>query len=244
MVFDFTLDSMTKDRTTQATSSPHAGRAIAAQRARINKSGPQIERETNGVIYVKLLSRLETGKKSLASLSLGEYIALVRALEWTQTQFAAETGVAMPEASLPGSDAYAPTLRLPYFSMVSSGLLAGPGGDGEESFVIDPSLPALRGRDVSKLRVMRVNGDAMVSPTAAETIPLGGYIVIEMGAIPNDADLVVAWSSVEGVAAIKQYREGPEVVLRSYSPSGPTFRAGSVDLDVRGVVRWIMRAAP
>ena len=57
------------------------GRALAARRAFLGMSQLDIEAKTNGIIYQRLLSRIERGVKGLMTLKLGEYTALLDALE-------------------------------------------------------------------------------------------------------------------------------------------------------------------
>ncbi len=106
---------------------------------------------------------------------------------------------------------------------------------------IDPSLPGIKGRPKSRLAWLWVNGDSMLSPSASESIPPGSMVVFEWGAAPEHRDIVIAWIEQLEIAVIKQFNEGNEVVLSSYNPSGPVFRAGSYDMDIRGVVRLILR---
>lgn len=237
-----TLDDMPKARSTR-TESSHAGRAIAARRAFLDKSRAQIVVETNGVIYEKLLARIETGEKSISSLRLTEYNALLEALEWSPSVFTESTGVEMPAADpIPGSVPFDASVRIPIYGSVSAGLSQAEIDDAPTDFLsLDPSLPGIKGRPVSALGVLTVNGESMISPVAAQGIPEGSMVLVEWGAVPRNDDLVVAWLSEHETAVLKQYGEGGEVILRSFNPRGPVFRLGSTLADVRGVVRLIMR---
>jgi SOS-response transcriptional repressor LexA len=227
----------------KGTESGQAGRAIAARRAFLNLSRPDIEQRTNGVIYEKLLARLETGKKSISSLRLTEYAALLGALEWTPADFTESTGVDMPTSQpVPGNRPYNASLLVPIFGSVSAGLVKAEINDVPSEFLsLDPSLPGIRGRNVSSLGILTVNGDSMASPVAADSVPEGSMVLVEWGAIPQARDLVVAWLGEHDTAVLKQYSEGAEVILRSFNPQGPLFRAGATDIDVRGVIRLILR---
>jgi len=87
----------------------HPGRKIAARRAELNKSLMDIENETNGVIYSKLLYRVENAKKPLETLNVKQLNALLKALEWTPREFAEATGVEVPGADLGTGNISAPT---------------------------------------------------------------------------------------------------------------------------------------
>ena len=76
----------------------HPGRKIAARRAELKKSLMDIENETEGVIYSKLLYRIENAKKPLETLNVRQLNALLKALEWTPQEFAEATGVEVPGA--------------------------------------------------------------------------------------------------------------------------------------------------
>lgn len=195
------------------------------------------------MIYEKLLARIETGEKSISSLRLTEYNALLRALEWSPADFTEATGVAMPEAEpVPGALPFAPSVQIPIYGSVSAGLSLAEINDVPTDFLsLDPSLPGLKGRPVSALGILTVNGDSMISPVAAQGIPEGSMVLVEWGAAPRHDDLVVAWLPEYETAVLKQYGEGGEVILRSFNPRGPVFRFGSTEADVRGVVRLIMR---
>ena len=56
----------------------------------------QIENETGGVLYTKLLYRIEHGLKDLRTLNVEQINALLRALEWTPEEFAEATGLELP----------------------------------------------------------------------------------------------------------------------------------------------------
>lgn len=235
------LDNMTRQRP----KGTHAGRTVAARRNYLGKSQPNIESETNGVIYVKLLSRIETGKQSLGSLSSHKLGFLIRALEWTNQEFTEATGVSVgyDPKPIPTAEPYVPSVQVPIYDSVSAGLSAATGGDSQvkDYLGLDTRLPNLRGRNHDRLVVMPVNGDSMVSPKAHESIPEGSLVVVEVGAIPQHSDVVVAWIEDENLAVLKRYEEGSDVVLTSYNPNGPVFRFGEKQAEIRGVVRLVMR---
>ena len=91
---------------------------------------------------------------------------------------------------------------------------------------------------MSRLVVLTVNGDSMVSPNAALSVPHGSMVIVERGAMPTDGELVVAWIDELELSVLKRYDEGDDVVLKSLNPRGPVFRAGEHKIDIRGVVRF------
>lgn len=75
---------------------PNSGRALAARRSYLNKSAFDLEEETDGKLYQTLISRIETGKKSVESLNVTEIGLFLKALEWTPEEFTEATGVQLP----------------------------------------------------------------------------------------------------------------------------------------------------
>ena len=112
--------------------------------------------------------------------------------------------------------------------------------DFPDHLYLDPSLPGLRNRRESDLVALRVNGDSMVSERAGMTIRPGSHVIVEMGAIPSSGDIVAAWLPQRDLAVIKEYKEGPDSVLRSLNPAGPVFRLGIEPIEIRGVVRAVI----
>lgn len=219
-----------------------AARALRARRSFLGKTQEQMADESNGELYTRFLSELENGTRSANSLTLPKLRALLKVLEWTGEDFNRETGVEVPTSlPIPGSTPYQPTYSAPQFGSVGAGI----SDDGEPDpdqppFPLDPNLVWLGGRDLSRMVVMTVNGDSMVSPKAASSVPHGSKVVVERGAIPTDREFVVAWIDDLGVSVLKRFDEEDEVVLRSLNPRGPVFRAGDHDIQIRGVVRYVM----
>ena len=92
MSFAYTLDVMSR---TPAKEKPVYGRAIAARRGYLSKSLMDIERDSNGVLYTKLLSRVENGEKHVRTLEIDELRVLLVQLDWTLEDFIRETGVTL-----------------------------------------------------------------------------------------------------------------------------------------------------
>lgn len=220
----------------------HPGRTIASRRAYLGKSGPDIDAETDGAIYVKLLSRIETGKKQLKDLPYSKLRRLMYALEWTPQEFAQETGLELSAPAIPTAEPYTPRFEVPIFETVAAGLASTPSEDEiVGTYPLDPSLAGLRGRNVEHMVVVTVNGDSMASPDVMNDIPDGSMVVVELGARPREGDVVVAWIEAENVAVIKRYGVDHHAVLTSYSHNGPVFRANEYDIDIRGVARHLIR---
>ena len=220
---------------------PDAGANIRARRAWLKKSRPAIETETDNVLYTELQKRIEDGEKKVRTLHVRHITAYLEALQWTAADWERETGITLPESDpVPGSEPYEGGVPVAYYGAVSAGLI-NVMDEAPESYInLDPSLPGMRGKTGKHLGLLRVNGDSMISDNAVKSVPEGSMVLVEWGAAPVDDDLVVAWLEDHSTAVLKQYREGRDIVLRSFNPRGPVFRA-SDDIDVRGVVRLIIR---
>lgn len=220
------------------------GRALRAQRVSLGLTQEQVVELSNGVLYPRLISEIETGKRHVADLSLEQAMTYASILGYAPERLVATTSVTfdLPSAaSIPDATKYTPTLALPHFGDVSAGLHPGDGGMQEQPFYVDPTLSGIRGRSAKHLAAMRVNGDSMVSPKTRDSIPRGATVVVEMGAVAQHGDTVIAWLNGLELSVLKKFEEGDEVVLSSLNPNGPVFRAGEHDIDIRGVVRLIIR---
>lgn len=216
------------------------GAAIRARRIYLGLSQEDIAESTSNVINLRLLSRLENNHKSPASLSLSKYNALTKVLRWTSQEFRDATGVAPVTESLPVASEYVPSHYIPIVGTVSAGLTnLGGDMDGMDTLPVDLHAAGLAHVNHHDLVWMRVNGDSMISESAAASIPHGAMVLVEVGAVAKNHDLVIAWLENRETAVIKQYREASDVILRSYNPSGPVFRITDEPIDVRGVVRLV-----
>jgi SOS-response transcriptional repressor LexA len=219
------------------------GAAIKARRAFLGINAEDVVELTGGIVSLKLLSKLENNHTSVASLKLGRYRSLLSALQLTPAEFEELTGVtaALPEPEeMPNATAFLPTLRIPIAGTVSAGLRSVNVSDATDHLALDPGLPGLRGRASTNLVALRVNGDSMVSDRASNSIRPGAHVIVELGALPSNGDIVAAWLPDRDTAVIKEFREGSDVVLRSLNPTGPVFRLGEEAVEVRGVVRMIL----
>lgn len=235
-----TLYEMTPRR--KDPSDDRIARALRARRSYLGKTQEELVDESGGLLNVRLISEMELGKRSVLTLTLPKLRAYLETLEWTGEDFSRETGVEVPTAvPIPGSTDYAPTLAVPRYGSVSAGINNnGEPDPDEEPYMLDPRLPWLRGRNLSRLAVMTVNGDSMVSQNAAQSVPHGSMVVVELGAAPADGELVVAWIDDLSVSVLKRFDEGGDTVLKSLNPRGPVFRAETHDIDIRGVVRFVI----
>lgn len=233
---------MTNNKPRPPTERPDAGARIRARRSYLGKSRPDIAKETDGLIYVELQKRVEDGSKKVRTLYAGHLKAWMGALDWTPADFETETGVSIiDDADMPGTEPYTGGIMVGYYGTVSAGLGAIEIMDTPEQMMnLDPMFPGLRGRDPKRLGMLRVNGDSMVSPSARQSIPQGSMVLVEWGAAPLPDDVVVAWLEGHETAVLKTFHETGDVILSSYNPNGPVFRA-SDDIEVRGVVRLILR---
>lgn len=235
-----TLSDMTNRARRKGVPPASPGRAIAARRNYLGLTQPDVVDATNNVINGSLLSRLETDRKSPASLSITKYNALVKVLRWTHAEFEEATGAAPATSDVPGAIPYRPGIQVPIVGTVSAGLRHF-GGDteGMDTIPVDLNAAGLEHANTNDLVWLQVNGDSMISESAATNIPHGAMVLVEVGAIPRNRDVVVAWLENRETAVLKQYREESNVILRSYNPAGPVFRLSDEPVDVRGVVRLV-----
>ena len=70
---------------------------IRTRRAELdNKSQLEIEAETDGVLYQRLMSRIENGTKNPIELEVSQFAAFLQSLKWTVDDFIRETGLEVP----------------------------------------------------------------------------------------------------------------------------------------------------
>jgi SOS-response transcriptional repressor LexA len=215
------------------------GAAIAGRRRALGLTIEDIVNVTRGVVNQKIVSRLENDHIGIQSLKVTKLTALLSALRWTVADLEEATGVKLNEG-LPGAEAYTPTLRLPVLGTVAAGLR-----DVEHSMdnptdylSVDPHASGLRGRPAKNLVVVIVDGESMLSDRVSRSIPHGASVIIELGAVPVNGDIVAAWIPDHGTAVLKRYDE-EDAVLRSNNPRGPVFRLIDMDVEIRGVVRLV-----
>lgn len=215
------------------------GAAIRGRRSALRLTSEDVYEMTGGAINQKMLSRLENDHVGIQTLRVTKLTALLSVLKWTVDELEEATGVKLSQG-LPGTEAYSPTLRLPILGTVAAGMHDVVHGMAEpvDYLTVDPYASGLRGRDADSLVVLLVDGDSMLSESAARKIPHGANVIVELGAAPSNGDIVVAWLPDRETAVLKEWRE-EGAVLRSYNPRGPVFRLADTEFDVRGVVRLV-----
>jgi len=85
--------------------------------------------------------------------------------------------------------------------------------------------------------VLRVRGDSMIE----EQIRDGDYIVVESQPDAPDGETVVALIRNQDVTLKKLYRQGPTVRLEPANPAVAPIEVPAEDVQVRGVVRGLIR---
>jgi SOS-response transcriptional repressor LexA len=228
------LDVMSATRIKQK---PSYGLAIAARRTFLGgKSAMDIENETGGVIYQKLLYRIEGGDKHPLELDLKQFAALLQALDWTPAEFARETGVELPTAAMlePSKEAALQALErmevhpdwVPFqvYGSVSAGDKDPEPLEGEVAYFPLEKL-IKKGAKPKDVRVYLVNGDCMISPEAArveKNIAPYDYIAVDTGSRAVPGDVVVAYWPKEDKMVVKRYRiEAEGIVLSPVKPGHP-----------------------
>jgi hypothetical protein len=238
------LESMTIRTSRKGLRNRHVGtpgHALKVRRTELGLTRKDVEDMTGGRITEKTLARYETGVNDLSVMSLSWYQVLLDVLQWTSVDFQRATGVQVGVHELPNSAPYHPTVSVPMLGTVSLGLRdLRTKGDTLDMRPIDQGLPGLGGRPVDKLRLVEVNRECLVSDAAAQGVPEGSMLVVELDAVPRETDVVAAWLPNRGAVVLKVYREGPDTVYRSLDPSGPVFRAQDEPLELRAVVRTVM----
>lgn len=217
------------------------GHALYVRRAELGLTRADVERATNNRVTEKTLQRYENGENDLSVMNLDLYRSLLEALQWSATDFQLATDVNVRAPEIPGAQPYRTTIAVPFVGTASAGL----GHDAEmnhshEMVPLDARLPGLMNRAADTLRLVKINGDSMVSETAARGIAPGSMVVVEIDAVPRDNDIVVAWLPERETIVVKRYRESSDAILRSINPRGPVFRVSEEDVEVRGVVRTVI----
>lgn len=235
-----TLDVMSTKRTPKP--KPYYGRALEARRKLLGGlSALDIENRTNGVIYQKLLYRIEGGDKDPLTLDLVQLSALLKALEWTPQEFSEETQLTLPrsfQTPLPegnavpdASGALDGVRSVAVYDLVS----AGPGGEG--GVIVDTlNIPAKwKGQFVA----YQVTGDSM-----APHIPDQARVVVKVQDYADPGEIIVGYDPDFGTF-VKAYA-GPDddgsVRLVSLNPYYPPLRATA--LRIFGVVKEIRTSPP
>jgi len=235
------LVSMTTEQPTRRIVRPKSpGTAIAARRKYLGLTQADVAELSHGVLNERLQTRIENDEKSVASLALTKYHSYLDVLQWTFREFKDATGYAPAVEEMPHARPYNPSFWVPIAGTVSAGLTSiGGEMDDVDTMPVDLEAQGLQGVNRNSLVWLIVNGDSMVSDTVARNIPRGSMVLVEVGGLPSDGDLVVAYLPKRDAMVVKQYRESADAVLRSYNPTGPAFRAADEPIEVRGVVKLV-----
>ena len=217
------------------------GHALVVRRAELDITRGDVETITNGRVTEKTLQRYENGENDLSVMNLDFYRSLLEALQWTAFDFQRETGVNVRAPEIPGAEPYRSAIEVQLVGAASAGL----GHDAlmnqtHETVPLDTRFPGLTNRAADNLRLIRINGDSMVSDTASRGIMPGSMVVVEIDCVPRDNDVVVAWLPERETLVLTLFREASDAILRSINPRGPVFRVSEEDVEVRGVVRTVI----
>lgn len=233
-----TLDEMSAKRT--AKPKPYYGRAIEARRKWLGSlSALDIENKTNGVIYQKLLYRIEGGDKDPLTLDVVQLNALLKALEWTPQEFSEATELALPKsfqppegnAKLDASGMLEGSRSVPVYDLVS----AGPGGEG--GTIVDTlDIPATW---KGSFGAYQVTGDSM-----APHIPDQARVVVKLQDYAEPGDIIVGHDPEIGTfVKVFSGMVSPGVArLSSLNPYYPPLQASA--LTIFGVVEEIRMRPP
>ena len=181
----------------------------------------QVENETGGVLYTKLLYRIEHGMKDLRTLNVQQINALLRALEWTPEEFAEATGLELPGVTRePKAEDLGMPVEVYTLPLIRAG--AGPPWYQDEAETITLALPELKyPRD--KLFVVRIVGDSM-SPYLED----GDLAVVYQDpGLAAKGKAVAVWLADDGVV-IKRFLGETEdglLYLGNDNPAYPPFLA-------------------
>lgn len=95
--------------------------------------------------------------------------------------------------------------------------------------------------DLSRLYLVRANGDSMFQEGMKRPVPDGALLLVEAGALPQDGDVVLAYIEERELGVVKEYwTEDDAVLLRSYRKGGPTFWSSDYpSMRIVGVVRRV-----
>ncbi|MER3461564.1 MAG: hypothetical protein C4342_00585 [Armatimonadota bacterium] len=229
---------------------PHWASALRERRQTLEKSQIEVAREA-ALLNQTEISRLERGLvHPTLDLGAAKLKALLKALEWSWTEFAEATGLELDFSEQDGlralrSQPYKPGLGIPLLGTVSAGMKSVELYETPDSrLLIDESfLP--QGTRPERLFALRVAGDSMVSEEVTG-IPPGAVVIAERGRHPDSGDVVVVWvrclaENYEG-GVLKVWTDGEDgQVLKSWNPRGPVFRlAECEEMRVQGIVRLVL----
>jgi repressor LexA len=225
--------------------------ALRERRQSLDKSQAEVAREA-ALLNQTEVSRLERGMvHPTLGLGAAKLKALLKALEWSWSEFARATGLELDftqgveSRTFSGPHPYTPGLGIPLLGTVSAGMKAVELYENPASrLLVDESfLP--KGTRLDRLFALQVEGDSMVSEEITG-IPPGAVVIAEQGRRPEPGDVVVVWvrclgENYEG-GVLKVWSDGEDgQVLKSWNPRGPVFRLlDCEEMRVQGIVRLVL----
>lgn len=236
---------------TEWLSAQEAGRIIADRRRELGLTQDQVVDNTT-IRDKSHLSKFERGALHIGRSPV-HFGSVARYLRLTRDQMRAiNPGAIVPEEEADprpqekllrmGAEVYDGFVNVPIYGSVAAGTGAALAADEPEEWMTFDMRELPRGVDAAKLFILVVNGDSMTDEGLLRSIPYGSRILVEAGAPPADAKVVVAWIPALETGVVKQYfSQGAEVLLRSYNPGGPTFWSSDYpDMTIVGVVRRVI----
>ena len=206
---------------------PFAGQQIEQRRAQLGrKSGSTIEQETDGVIYQKLLQRIENGEKPLDSLTPKQLHALALALCWSvrdlQEATKVDLGAFIPTGWVQagqhsGDDVTSSTrVRVPVYALAAAGVGTWTEDDVVTYIEVEPEI-ANRPNRVT----FQVDGSSM-----EPTLEHGDFIHVDLADrdIRDDKVYVVLMLSNGVVVKRARVYEGGVIELVSDNKNHPSVR--------------------
>jgi hypothetical protein len=210
-----------------------AGRAIAARRAFLGLSGQEINQRTGQLVYPKLLSRLETGKKHPAEMPIQRFLALASSLEWTPVELAEGIGIRYPQS---GSVESGQFLRVPFFPNLHTAITA-------------PDTARLMELPRSFVDLVReggagtmADGNLLGTHEARDRIPVGSVIGVHFGEPPAPGQIAVGWSNGFQLPVLWVHKlERAAVSVAAFDGTGPVHTLNISELDIRGHIIYVVR---
>ncbi len=230
----------------------HWAQQLKDRRKQLGLAQQDVVRDGEGGLSQSDVSRLERGFiHPTEGLSLGKFLALLKALEWSLADFSKATGLKLPAASEAQAEALQAASRIevrpewlefPVYGMVSAGQEEAEPLSNERVYIPREKLRN-RGADPGNVRVYQVNGDCMISNEAQrvqKNIAPGDYVAVDSSRKPQPGEVVVAYWPGEDKLVVKRYKiEGKNIVLYPVNPAHPNLILASEDeVFLLGTVVW------
>lgn len=210
-----------------------AGRALASRRAYLGLSGQDINERTGQLVYPKLLSRLETGKKHPAEMQIQRFLALATALEMTPVDFAEAVGLRYPKS---GSVETGQFLRVPFYPNLYTALTA---PDAARLMELPRSFVDLI-RDGGAGTM--ADGTLMGTHEERDRIPVGSVIGVHLGEPPSPGQIAVGWSESFQAPVLWVHKlERAAVSVSTFDGTGAVQTISLDEIDMRGHIIYVVR---